>query len=114
MMAIVSGILAMLVGTWFGAPTLTPILVGLGFGATIASRPARRAALAAFIAWAGLLIIALARGDALGALGTTLGAGMGIPGWALFMATLLYPAILASSAAWIAHLLTSRGARAAA
>jgi hypothetical protein len=112
MIAVWLGVLAMVVGTWFGAPTLTPILVGAAIGVTQPSQPARKAALAGLIAWGCLLLVAAVRGDALGPLSRTLGAGMGIPGWALFAATLLYPAILASSSAWIAHLLVSRGVRA--
>lgn len=113
MIAVLLGILVMVIGTWFGAPTLAALLIGAAIGVARLSQPARKSGLAAFIAWACLLLVALVRGDALGLLSTTLGAGMGIPGWAVFAATLLYPAILASSAAWIAHLLSSRGARAA-
>jgi hypothetical protein len=60
------------------------------------------------LAWGGLLVAAALRGDALTTLSATLGAAMDLPGWVLFIVTLLYPAVLASSAAWLAHLVSPR------
>lgn len=108
MMIILAGMAAIVLGTWTGAPLLSPILVGVVMGLGWPTHAARLAAVAGLLAWGGLLLAALARGDALGAFSTTLGDAMGIPAWALFLATLLYPAILAASAAWLAHLVSPR------
>ena len=110
-MIILAGMAAILLGTWIGAPTLTPILVGLAIGLGAPLGAAWRAALAAALAWGGLLLGAVARGNVVGTLGSTLGGAMGIPAWALFIATLLFPAILAASAAWLAHLVSPRHPR---
>ena len=72
-------------------------------GLMIPNTPARRAALAGVLAWAGILLFATLRGDATGALSRTLGGAMGVPSWAIVLVTLLYPAILAASAAWLSH-----------
>ena len=108
MIVILAGMAAIILGTWLGAPVLSPIVVGavIGFGWPVLA--ARRAAIAGTLAWAGLLLVALARGDALGTFSRTLGDAMGVPSWALFIVTLLYPAVLASSAAWLAHLVSPR------
>ena len=108
MMSVLLAILAMLVGTWIGAPTLTPILVGASMGFMIRDNPARRAALAGLLAWGGVLLFATFRGDATGALARTLGGAMGAPSWAIVVVTLLYPAILAASAAWLSNLVARR------
>lgn len=100
--------LAIAAGTWIGAPTLAPIVVGAVVGLAWPYRAARHAALAGIAAWGGLLVLAILRGDDIGTLGMSLGSAMGLPGWALFVATLLYPALLASSAAWLGHVITPR------
>jgi hypothetical protein len=105
---ILLGAVAIIAGTGLGAPVLAPVLTGVGMGLLRPRFAARGAALAALVAWGGLLLFALARGDSLGALASTLGAAMGVPAWALFAATVLYPALLASSAAWLAHLVSPR------
>lgn len=104
MMSALLPIAAILVGTWIGAPTLTPILVGALTGLMVRDNPARRAALAGLLAWAGILLFATLRGDHTGALSKTLGGAMGVPAWAIVIVTLLYPTILAASAAWLSHL----------
>ena len=108
MILILAGMAAIGLGTWLGAPMPAPIIVGALMGLGWPARSARRAAVAGALAWGGLLLVALARGDALGALTRTLGDAMGVPAWALVVATLSYPAILASSAAWLAHLVSPR------
>lgn len=108
MILILAGMAAIILGTWFGAPLLSPIIVGAVIGLGWPTLAARRAAIAGMLAWGGLLLVALARGDALGAFSRTLGGAMGVPAWALFLVTLLYPAILAASAAWLAHLVSPR------
>ena len=108
MILILSGMAAIILGTWLGAPVLSPILVGAVLGLGWPALAARRAAIAGTLAWGGLLLVALARGDALGAFSKTLGDAMAVPAWALIMVTLVYPAILASSAAWLAHLVSPR------
>ena len=97
-----------IVGTWLGAPTLAPIVVGLAAGLIRPVNAASRSALAGALAWGALLATSALRGDALGAFTATLGSAMGLPGWAIAVATLLYPAILASSAAWLGHLVSLR------
>ena len=108
MIIILAGALAIVLGTMLGAPTLTPIIVGIVIGLAWPRRAARVAAAAGAIAWGALLLIALLRGGAIGTLATKLGGAMGVPGVVLFLATLLYPAILAASAAWLAHLVSWR------
>lgn len=108
MMIILAGMAAIVLGTWSGAPLLSPILVGVVMGLGWPTHAARRATVAGLLAWGGLLLAALARGDALRAFSTTLGDAMGVPAWALFLVTLFYPAILAASAAWLAHLVSPR------
>ena len=108
MMILLAGIAAMVIGTWLGYPTLTAITVGLVIGLASPQRSVRLAAAAGFFAWAFLLLLAALRGDAVGTLASSLGGAMGLPGWGLFVATLLYPAVLAASAAWLAHLVSPR------
>lgn len=108
MIAVLLAAAAIILGTWLGAPTVTPIVVGLVMGVAWPVHVARRAAVAGVLAWGGLLATAALRGDAVASLSTTLGAVLGLPGWALFLVTLLYPAVLASSAAWLARLALPR------
>ena len=108
MISVLLGMAAIVVGTWLGAPTLTPIIVGLAMGVLVPANPARRAALAGVLAWAGVLLFKTLRGDEIGALSGTLGGAMGVPSWAIVLVTLLYPAILAASAAWLSHLAVRR------
>jgi hypothetical protein len=109
-MTVLVGALVIVVGTWLGAPTLAPVIGGVTLGLIWPQRAARAAALAGVTAWGGLLLLAILRGDDVARLGSSLGAAMGLPGWALLMTTLVYPAILASSAAWLAHLVSPRSA----
>ena len=106
-MSVLLGAAAILVGTWLGFPTLTPILIGVIMGALVAFA-ARRAVLAGVLAWGGVLLAGAVRGDAIGVLGTTLGGAMGVPAFVVFLLTLLYPAILAASAAWLSSLVVRR------
>ena len=106
MRVILAGAAAIIVGTWFRLPTLSPIVAGIVIGLGWPQRGARRAALAGVVAWGGLLLAALARGDAVGTFAATLGGAMGLPGFVLPIATLVYPALLAASAAWLAHLVS--------
>ena len=108
MIIALAGALVIALGTTLGAPTLTPILVGIVIGLAWPRRAARVAAAAGAIAWGALLVVALLRGGAIGNLASTLGGAMGVPGVVLFLATLLYPAILAASAAWLAQLVSWR------
>lgn len=107
-MGVLLGMAVIVLGTWLGAPILTPIVVGLVMGFVLRVNPARRAALAGGVAWGGLLLVAALRGDHLGALGKTLGGALGVPSPVVFLVTLLYPAILAASAAWLSHLAATR------
>jgi hypothetical protein len=107
MIGILLGVTGILLGTWLGFSTLAPVLVGLAMGATVPIA-ARRAALAGVIAWGGVLLTATLRGDNISGLSRTLGGAMGVPSWLLLIVTLLYPAILAASAAWLASLVARR------
>ena len=107
MTGVLLGVAGILLGTWLGFPTLAPVLVGLIMGFTV-PMAARRAALAGVIAWGGVLVAAMLRGDHITGLSRTLGGAMGVPSWVVFLLTLLYPAILAASAAWLASLAARR------
>ena len=108
MIGVLLGAAGILLGTWLGFPTLAPVLVGLTMGFLV-PLAARRAALAGVIAWGGVLVAAALRGDNISGLGTTLGGAMGVPSWLLLLlVTLLYPAILAASAAWLSSLAARR------
>lgn len=104
MIALLAGVIAMVAGTWLGAPVATPIVVGLAIGLIAPTRAARTAALAGSLAWGGILALNVLRGDSVGTLATSLGAAMSVPAWALVLVTVLYPALLASSAAWLSHM----------
>jgi hypothetical protein len=106
MRIVLSGAAAIVVGTWLKLPTVSPIVAGLVIGLGWPHQAARRSALAGLVAWGGLLLVAVLRGDAVGTLGATLGAAMGLPGWALLVATLAYPATLGAAAGWLAHLVS--------
>jgi hypothetical protein len=105
-MTVLMGAIAIALVTWLGAPTVGPIVVGIAIGVLWPARAARTAALAGMAGWGGLLLLGMLRGDNMGAIASSLGSAIGLPGWALFLATLLYPSLLAASAAWLAHLLT--------
>ena len=66
-----------------------------------------RIALGAALAWAVLLLFD-ARGGALGTLSRALAGVIGVPAFALFVLTLLFPAVLAWSAATLAMALRRR------
>jgi hypothetical protein len=107
MTGVLLGVAGILLGTWLGFPTLAPVLVGLVLGFT-GPMAARRAAMAGAIAWGGVLVAASLRGDHVAGLSRTLGGAMGVPSWVLLIVTLLYPAVLAASAAWLASLAARR------
>ena len=62
MTVVLVGAAAIILGTWLGAPTLTPIVVGLVMGVAWPLHAARRAAAAGVLAWGGLLAAAALRG----------------------------------------------------
>lgn len=107
-MTIIFGIALITACTWFGAPTLGPILAGFMIGLAWPERAVRSAAAAALLAWGGLLLYGWIRGTDLSALSSSLGSAMGLPAWAPLVATLLYPLVLAASAAWLGHVITPR------
>lgn len=89
---------AMVLGTglfgWWSVPVLA-----LGFGVWSGEEPAAAfAALAALLAWGTLMAWNWLSGPLL-ALAGSLGGVMGLPGWSLILATLLFPAVLAGAAA---------------
>ena len=80
----------------------------------LVSRDANRAALAALCAaggWATLLLLDIARGP-VATMGTKVGAVMGVPPVVLGIATLLFPALLAWSAAALTPSLRGSGRQA--
>lgn len=107
-MSLLFGIVVIIAATWAGAPTLGPIAAGFMIGLAWPERAVRTAALAALIAWTALLAWAWIQGTDVVALAKSLGAAMSLPEWAPVVATLLYPVILAASAAWIGHVITPR------
>lgn len=108
MIALLTGVVVMVAGTWLGAPVATPVAVGVVIGLLAPAHASRTAALAAVLAWGGVLAAAVLHGDSIGALASALGGAMGVPGWTLVLATVLYPALLASTAAWLSHLVSPR------
>ena len=107
-MTIIFGIAVIAACTWFGAPTLGPIIAGFMIGLAWPDRSVRSAAGAALVAWGGLLLYGWMRGTDLVTVSSSLGAAMGLPAWAPAAATLLYPVVLATSAAWLGHVITPR------
>lgn len=90
--------LAMVLGTglfgWWSVPVLA-----LGYGVWRGEEPAAAfAALAALMAWGALMAWNWLSGPVL-ALASSLGEVMGLPGWSLLLATLLFPVVLAGAAA---------------
>jgi hypothetical protein len=110
MNVILLGAVATVVGTVLGAPTLSAIIMGAVIGFARPMRAARTAAAAGAAAWGALLLIAVIRGDAIGALSGKLGTVFGLPGAGLIVLTMLYPAVLAASAARLTAILRSRRA----
>jgi len=93
----------MVVATTSGNPTVGPIIVGLGCGLIWPDHGVRVAGISAVLAWGGLLVWGMSRGADLGEVASKLGSVMGLPGFTLVLATLLYPALLAVAAAWLGH-----------
>jgi hypothetical protein len=98
--------IVLVVATMSGNPTIGPILVGLGCGLAWPDNGVRVAGASAVFAWGGLLLWGMIRGAAIGEVASKLGDVMVLPGPVLVLATLLYPAILAASAAWLGHLVS--------
>jgi hypothetical protein len=108
----VAGVLATALGTWligWTAPLLWGALAGLLWSTR---RPARAVAIQSAVAWGLLLLFMAARGQPVGVLAARLAGAMQVPVWALILVTLLYPAVLAASAAWLVALpITWRAAK---
>lgn len=89
-------------GTWWGG-WLAPVAWGIAVGLLWPrQQPARTAALAALVAWALLLAVPHLLGDPVALLVDRLSAAMRLPTWALPVATLIFPALLAGCAARVA------------
>lgn len=90
---------AFVLGSAFVAWWSVPVVAGV-WGAVIAYtvKPWRSAALTAAAAWALLLAVSGTRGPLLGLAGL-LGAIFGLPGFVIILVALVFPAILAWSAA---------------
>lgn len=110
MNVILIGAVAIVLGTVLGAPTLTAVIVGAAIGFLRPVRAARYAFGAGAVGWGALLVVAAIRGGAIGSLSGRLGDVLGLPGVAMIVVTMLYPAVLAASAAWlVAAIRTRRG-----
>lgn len=92
---------------WWSVPVLA-----FGYGAI--ARDARRrgtlAALAAVVAWGDLLALGEMRGANIGAAATRVAGVMGVPALMLFIATLVFAALLAGPAAVLGGIIPSRRA----
>jgi hypothetical protein len=103
---IVSLVVAFAAGTWLLGWWTVPVVAlayGLWNGRSVTRAPGSPVvALAAALAW-GLLLAAAAVSAPVAALAGRLGALMGQPSFALYAATLLFPALLAWSAAALGH-----------
>lgn len=91
---------------WWAVPVLGA-LAGALLGAR--ARPGRWAALAAAVAWIGILAFAAAEGP-VGTLARRLAGAMQLPVWGLYAVTLLFPALLAGTAALLGALVRSSDA----
>jgi len=97
-----AGALAVALGTWligWTAPLLWGALAGLFWSA---QRPARTAALQGAAGWGLILVSMAARGQPVGLLASRLAGAMQVPVWALILVTLIFPAVLGASTAWLA------------
>ena len=94
---------AFVLGSWVGWWTVPAVAALWGWLRPAVPRPILSAALAATLAWALWLAADLVRGHgALAVLAGQLGAIMRVPPPALYVVTLLFPALLAWSAAALA------------
>ncbi len=99
---IVLGAAVVALGTWFGGWLAPPVWGALLGAALPRGRPARWAALDAAVGWAAILALLAVGGDPVGTLAGRLAGAMGVPVVALVAATVAFPALLASCAAWLA------------
>lgn len=112
MIGIIVLVAALAAGTWFGAWWTVPI-IAFAWGLLVArsrARAAGTAALAAVSAWA-LLLALDASGGRLGALGSLFGHIAGLPSGVFYALTLVFPALLAWSAAALGAALRGGPAR---
>jgi hypothetical protein len=110
MSVVLLGAAAIVLGTVIGAPTLAPVIVGTAIGYLRPVKAARNAAAAGALGWGALLVVAAVRGGAIGSFSGKLGDVLGLPGVAVILATMLYPAVLAAAAAWLVATVRSRSA----
>ena len=94
---------------WWTVPVLAFIY---GVVARGTRKPGSTAAFAAALAWGGYLGITALSGAPVGPLGTRLALSMQLPVWGPFVATLVFPALLAGLASYLgarvgAHYLTT-------
>jgi hypothetical protein len=96
-------------GTYaFGWWTVPVIAAAWGLMTPGAPRSAGRAAVAALLAWALLLVIPQLAGAPIVSLGDELAGIMRLPAWALWIAECAFPAVLAWSAAALAGAIRGR------
>lgn len=104
MMAIVIALGTVLVAWW-----IVPV-VALLFGVVTyrTRRPGFTAALSGALAWGGYLALASVGGAPVGSFAAALSTSMQLPGWAPLVATLVFPALLAGSSAYLGARLGGR------
>ena len=110
MSVVLLGAVAIVLGTVLGVPTLAPVIVGAAIGYLRPVRAARNAAAAGTLGWGALLVVAAVRGGAIESFSGKLGDVFGLPGVAMILATMLYPAVLAAAAAWLVAAVRTRSA----
>ncbi len=93
---------------WWAVP-----LVGLVAGVALRDHrwPFLNAGFLAASSWALLLIVSTVRGARVPAFAASLGGAMGVPGWALYLATLAFPFVLGGGAARLAAHIAGRSDR---
>lgn len=97
-LAMAMALATMVIGWW-----VVPVLAAVyGFLVRGTGRPGVEAALAGGLSWGGYLSILAFGGAPVGAFGGDLALAMGLPSWAPHVATVVFPALLAAPAAFVA------------
>ncbi len=94
--------------TVFGWWTVPVIAVVYGVVARNTTAPGWTAAAGAALAWGGYLSVLAFGGAPIGRFGGELAQAMAIPSWGPHVATMLFPALIAGPAAWLASRFGSR------
>lgn len=90
--------LGTVVAGWWSVPL---VAAAYGVASRRTHRPGRTAAAAGALAWGGYLTVTALTGAPVWALATRLAVSMQLPSWGLFVATLVFPAVLAGLASYL-------------